>query len=553
MRKLFMLSSLAMLIALAVGGCSGGSGGTSADPLGTDTLMFGHKDDSAGASWSSAMDVNASGTVILTALVKNASGVAVPGREVSFGFVSNGSGATLSTTRASTGGDGEAHVIYTAGTVSGLDVVRASISNGATLDTNITVAGGGTGRAVSVTANPSDVAPGSNSYILATVTNGSGNPIVGATVTFTRSVGTGTFATATTVTTDVHGMASVIYTTGNALSQEVVQAAVLSAGIASSAIISKTGAAAGTRSIAVTANPSAVQPLANSMILATVTDSTGSPVAGDAVTFTRSVGTGGFVTSGPVTTDANGHASNAYTTGNDLAEEVVQVSVASGTGTVYAATIITKTGSAPTAKTLSITANPATVQASANSTVMATVLDSSGNPVSGETITFSMVTANGTIVPLTATTDAAGQASIVYTAGNNMLQDVVKATLTNGLAAYTILGRTDQMAGNRISISANPSSLGPTTGTTPAGIVLYSRILVTVTDNSGNPVSGETVTFAMLTANGTLALPVVVTTDTDGKAVAVYQWTATGSLAQDVIRATLLSNGATDVVIMTVW
>jgi len=286
--------------------------------------------------------------------------------------------------------------------------------------------------------------------------------------------------------------------------------------------------------------------------MATVTDSTGSPVAGDTVTFTRLVGTGGFVTVGPVTTDANGHANNIYTTGNDLAEEVVQVSVASGVSTIYASTIITKAGSVPTAKALSLSANPTAVNAGANSTIMATVEDSSRNPVSGEGVTFSMITANGAIAPLTATTDAAGHASIVYTAGNNLLQDVVKATLTNGITAYVSIGRTAQAVGNRVSISANPSVLTPISAT----LILNSRILVMVTDNSSKPVSGETVTFTMVTANGAIVWPpppppLNVTTDTDGKAVAVYQRPASAISNQDVIRATLLSNGATDVVIVT--
>ena len=43
MRKIFILSLLAMMIAWGIGGCGGGGEGTSADPLGTDSLMFGLK------------------------------------------------------------------------------------------------------------------------------------------------------------------------------------------------------------------------------------------------------------------------------------------------------------------------------------------------------------------------------------------------------------------------------------------------------------------------------------------------------------------------------
>jgi hypothetical protein len=63
-------------------------------------------------------------------------------------------------------------------------------------------------------------------------------------------------------------------------------------------------------------------------------------------------------------------------------------------------------------------------------------------------------------------------------------------------------------------------------------------------------------------ASGTIVSPVDVITDTDGKAVAVYRVTTSATTATtplgfatattDVIRATLLSNGATDIVIVTV-
>ena len=48
MRRMFILSLLAMVVAWGISGCGGGSGGTSADPLGTDSITFGLKNDVAG-------------------------------------------------------------------------------------------------------------------------------------------------------------------------------------------------------------------------------------------------------------------------------------------------------------------------------------------------------------------------------------------------------------------------------------------------------------------------------------------------------------------------
>lgn len=199
MRKLFILSLLAMMI--AIGGC--GSGGTSADPLGTDGMMFGHKEDEAGTEWSTAMTVGPRGTVILTAKVKNASGAAVVGREVDFWIWPNVSGATLSSTRDSTDYAGEASTIYTAGMFAGFDVVRASISNGATLDTNITVDVSPSAVSIIAGADPTTLASNAaSSVVTATVTDNLGTGVSGVTVNFTvlgvLPLGTLSAASATT-------------------------------------------------------------------------------------------------------------------------------------------------------------------------------------------------------------------------------------------------------------------------------------------------------------------------------------------------------------------
>lgn len=154
MRKLFILSLLAMMIAWGISGCGGGVEGTSADPLGTDSIMF---EDAAG---SAAPQVNPKGALALKATVKNAAGTAVVRREVSFGFVSNASGATLTSYSANTNGAGEATILYRAGATAGSDVVRASISNGATMDVSITIAGTAattTTYTISVSALPSGI------------------------------------------------------------------------------------------------------------------------------------------------------------------------------------------------------------------------------------------------------------------------------------------------------------------------------------------------------------------------------------------------------------
>lgn len=233
MRKLFILSLLAMMI--AIGGC--GSGGTSADPLGTDSITL----------ESTASQVDPSGSTVLKATVKNAAGAAVVGREVSFWFVSNASGAALASSSVNTNGAGEATILYSAGATSGNDVVRASISNNAYMDVSITV---GTptaalDRQISITGLPTSLTAGQSSILTAKVVNSSGDLVPGQRVTFrflTNNTGTvtgnksGATLTDLSVITDSQGKAVSVYTAGGPIPagttvEDIVQATVGTIGV----------------------------------------------------------------------------------------------------------------------------------------------------------------------------------------------------------------------------------------------------------------------------------------------------------------------------------
>ncbi|OIP88067.1 MAG: hypothetical protein CO013_06350 [Syntrophobacterales bacterium CG_4_8_14_3_um_filter_58_8] len=222
----FLSLLVAAVIAVGIGGCGGG--GTSADPLGTDSLMFGHKNNSTGTDWSMVMEVDPRGTVVLTAKIKNASGKEVADREVTFEFKVNQSGATLNASKVNTDAAGEAAVIYTAGMVNGFDVVNASISNGAQMDTNITVGSGAAGgNQLTFAGSPTMLAStGGSSILTATVKAADGTLQSGVAVTFsivtdgtalsTISDSLGTSRTIAgpplSVNTDTNGQAWVVFT-----------------------------------------------------------------------------------------------------------------------------------------------------------------------------------------------------------------------------------------------------------------------------------------------------------------------------------------------------
>jgi hypothetical protein len=464
MRKLFILSWLAMMIVWGIGGCGGG--GTSADPLGTDGLMFGYKVDAAGTDWSTAMDVTPRGTVILTAKIKNASDKPVIGREVTFVFVSNASGATLSSTKASTDSTGEAMTLYTAGMVAGFDVVRASISNGATLDTNITVASPGAGGLqIALDGSETSLAAGRNSILTATVTDGSGNPVSGAIVKFSfilnwSSANLDDLNFGLGALTDGAGKAVAVYTAGSATPTQIVEDTIQArvAGATTGALVmTRTatggGGGAGVR-ITVTAVPQSLTVGPLSVITAQVNNADGTPAAGLLVSFSIVTSNSGLPVLYPetATTNASGTAIATYTAGSALPSVTVQDAVSasvSGSADVVILTRLTATGTGN--RILSFTETPETTALSPLTTTagncLLTVLVTMGDlitPVVNERVTFSIVTGTGTISAATAMTDTQGKAWVLFTGpgGVGPGETVVRATIsgtTNGGDAARII------------------------------------------------------------------------------------------------------------------
>src|SRR4030042_810308 len=164
MRKLLILLLMAAATVFSLSGCGGGSSG---DPLGTDSITFTAAAESGAMWW-----VDPNETVVLTATVTNASGEAAVSRDVAFGFAANASGATLSRAEAPTDSAGKALITYKAGPTAGDDIVRASINNGNTALVYITVGGTATTTTygISVVADPSGVLPlGGQSVVEATI------------------------------------------------------------------------------------------------------------------------------------------------------------------------------------------------------------------------------------------------------------------------------------------------------------------------------------------------------------------------------------------------
>ena len=554
--------SLSLIFALGVGlwGCGGGSGGTSADPLGTDTLTFN----------ATTTSVNSSQTVVLTATVQNASGKNVAGRDVTFAFVTNASGAKLSKSVQSTNSAGEATIVYTAGAAGGSDTIRAAISNGYSGDVVITVTQT-SGAKVSLAADSTTLSAGQSTILSATVTNGSGNPVSHQTVNFSFVTNNGgsSLTPLGGGVTDIGGRAVAVYTAGSTSPSDtvddVVQATVVGASSAA-VIITRTAQSATSKTIVLSGAPTTTLAAGQSNVLtATVYDQSGAVVSGETVTF--SFAPGGNISSATLTTlsgktDAAGQAVAVYKAGNNTpnvgVQDVVQATIAGSASAI----IMTRTAASVTplmGYQIVLSASVQSAVAGQSSVIKAAVTDSSGNPVIGQTVTFGLLINNsgaGLNRLNSGVTDVTGHAVAIYTAGGNNSTVAVQDTIWAGIAVSGVTESVDALIITRTAAGATP----PAGYQVAAAASLQSLaagqstvITATVTDSSGNPAIGQTVSFAWIVRNSGAVLNTLNggVTDVAGHAVAVYTAGANNSTiaVQDTIGVT--ATGCATALIMT--
>ena len=402
------------------------------------------------------------------------------------------------------------------------------------------------GVKILLTGSPASLSSGQNSIITATVTDGSGKSVVGATVNFSfNSNNSG--ATCVTLNggkTDANGQAIAVYTAGANTPASSVQDTIQGAatGAVGVIIITRTASIApGGLTVSIAGSVTSLAAGQSTIITATVINSSGNPASSETVNFSVLTNNSGATLSDAiVTTDASGKATTIYTAGANTPTTTIQDTIR---GTVTGAkgeVIITRTGTSstpvvPVGYHMALNAEVTSLAAGQSSIITATVTNGLGNPVSGQTVTFSRQSdvSGGTLSTLSGTTDATGKAVAVYKAGallpTTTVQDVIQVRIPTGEAAAIIITRTGSAVvptGYRIVLTADATSLAAGKSTI---------ITATVTNGSGNPATGQTVTFApkSVTSGATLS-NVNATTDASGRATAIY--TAGALLPTDTVQ-----------------
>lgn len=261
-----------------------------------------------------------------------------------------------------------------------------------------------------------------------------------------------------------------------------------------------------------------------------VVDDRAVPISGQTMTFALSgqIGTLGRLSA---VTDTAGRASAgpwtlATTAGSNTL--TATVGVVQGPGI-----FVTGTAGAPaTVGAVAGNAQTATVNTAVATAPRVRVNDASGNPVPGAAVTFAVTSGGGSITGATATTDAAGLATVGSwtlgtTAGANSLTATVGAlppatfTATGTAGAPTVMDIGAPAGGTQTGTAGQPVAVNPT---------------VRLRDAFGNAVPGVTVTFAVTGGGGTVSGATVVT-DVAGVA-AVGGWTLGPTPGTNTLRAT---------------
>jgi hypothetical protein len=455
----------------------------------------------------------------LQVVVTDAFGNPIPGAVVAFSAPATGASAVLSAATATTSAAGIASVTATANKESGSYQVFATASGLAPAVFALTNTAGPPGwiSAISGTPQTTALSMAFAAPLQVQVFDISGNPVSGATVTFT-SPGSGASAilSSTTATTDQSGTASVTATAnGTAGSYAVTASAAGVAGAVSFALTNTSGTPITLSAASGYGQKATVAAAFTSPLTVRFVDASGNPVSGVAVTFvapatgpsailsstnvaTGSIRTGSVVTRArrptrftvTVATDSTGTAS-VTATANGIPGSYVVAATAWGvaspamfrlTNTAGPPAILFVQSGAPQAAAVS---SPFSVPLSA------TVTDLGGNPLSGVTVTFSAPSsgAGAVLSSTTALTDAQGDAT-------------VKAMANSTAGAYQVTASVTGVASNAkfslTNTSGTPPSLRLIAGTSQTAIVLTTfatPLTVKLIDAAGNPVSRAAVAF----------------------------------------------------------
>jgi len=365
------------------------------------------------------------------------------------------------------------------------------------------------------------------------VTDGGGNPVAGATVTFAVASGGGS-VTGAAATTNASGIATVgSWTLGTSAGSGNNTLTANTSGVGTTITFTASAQAGAPASLAITAGNGQTATVGSTLPVdasVSVTDQFGNPVGGVTVTFAVATGGGSLTGATPLTNAAGAATVGSWTLGTTAGSNTLTATVSGLPAATFPAT---GTAAAPASVAISA-GNGQSAPAGTAVAIAPAVLvtDAFGNPVSGTAVTFAVATGGGSATATSATTNGSGIATVgSWTLGASIGANTLTATVA-ALTPVTFTANGTAGTPTQIAISAGNNQ------SAAAGTAVAVAPAVLVTDAGGNPVGGVSVTFAVGTGGGSLTGG-SQTTNASGIATA-GSWTlgTTAGAANNTLQAT---------------
>jgi alpha-tubulin suppressor-like RCC1 family protein len=248
-----------------------------------------------------------------------------------------------------------------------------------------------------------------------------------------------------------------------------------------------------------------------------VTDAGGNPVRGASVNWVI-IGGGGSVNPPTGLSDDAGMVFTTWTLGTNLGENKVRAYLATSYLLDSATFTATATNGDGVVITMVVASRPPATAAVATvlPAISFTVVDAFGHPAPGAVVTFSTGAASGTVAPSSAIADSTGKVSTVWTTGNTVGVQTLIVTLA-GQLPITLSVTTTADTSRRLAIVSGANQ------TVTVGGSLAVPLTVRITDQFGNPITGDLVVFNDSIGNGGSMTPATAATDVTGSASSVWK------------------------------
>jgi hypothetical protein len=420
--------------------------------------------------------------VTLTVLVKDAGNAAVANAPVQF----SATGGVLSAATATTDATGVARVTLSAGDdlTNKLLTVTTKVGTLAPVTSSINLIG----TALSIGGPSGTVAGRATNYVI-TLKDAAGNPLPNKPITVSASGATVTPASGTTGST---GQLNISLQPNSGVATAQLNVAALGASASYPVSVSN-------------AQLQFTSPAADATVATTSEGCQPVVFVGSSTSPTANFGVSrGKLYSNPsCTTELSASQTvNLTPSGATASTTLYAASTAPGTAIITAtsgggSTSLNLRYVATVPASLVTQASPSVVAPGAGVTVQAIVKDVAGNPVEGKTVFFSVPTGNGSVSPVSATTDATGTAISSFTAGSAPSAQngvTVKSTVA-GLAETAAQSTALTISSTAISIAMGSDGAITTVGPSSSYQVRYTA---TLSDSSGAPLANQKITFSRL-------------------------------------------------------